>query len=269
MLAFENVTKIHRTARGEVRSLDGLNLEVKAGEFVVLRGPSGCGKTTLLLTAGGMLRPTSGRVTLDGRDLYSLSPGERNRLRAQAIGFVFQMFHLLPYLDVRENILLAARPAGLEVGVSREVALTPAFSRPTGEGARRAGEGLCGISGRGGAGVGAIGERVEELLHLLGLKSREHHRPSALSTGERQRAAIARALFHRPRLILADEPTGNLDPANATEVFRLLKSFHQTGGTLVLVTHGTAADAFADRVIEMRGGTLPPSSKVMGPSLNI
>ena len=108
MLSFENVTTIHRTARGEVRSLDGLNLKVKAGEFVVLRGPSGCGKTTLLLTAGGMLRPTSGRVTLEGRDLYALSQRERNRLRGQTIGFVFQMFHLLPYLDVRENVLFAA-----------------------------------------------------------------------------------------------------------------------------------------------------------------
>ena len=104
MLSFENVTKIYRTARGEVRSLDGLNLEVKAGEFVVLRGPSGCGKTTLLLTAGGMLRPTSGRVLLDGGDLYALSQRERNRLRGAMIGFVFQMFHLLPYLHLHLSL---------------------------------------------------------------------------------------------------------------------------------------------------------------------
>jgi ABC-type lipoprotein export system ATPase subunit len=255
MLSFDNVTKIHRTARGEVRSLDGLNLEVKAGEFVVLRGPSGCGKTTLLLTAGGMLRPTSGCVRLDGRDIYALSQRERNRLRAETIGFVFQMFHLLPYLDVRENILLAAQPSGRALGVSQEPALTPSLSRPTGEGARRAGEGPVGITGPGSAAFRPIGGRVEELLRLLGLKPREHHRPPALSTGERQRTAIARALLNRPRLILADEPTGNLDPDNAAEVFRLLKGFHEAGGTVVLVTHGAAADAFADRVIEMHAGS--------------
>ncbi|MCZ7634663.1 MAG: ATP-binding cassette domain-containing protein [Verrucomicrobia bacterium] len=120
MLAFENVTTLHRTARGEVRSLDQVNLEVRAGEFVVLRGPSGCGKTTLLLTAGGMLRPTAGRVRFEGRDLYALSQSERNRLRAGTIGFVFQMFHLLPYLDVRENLLLAAAspPAALRPSAS-------------------------------------------------------------------------------------------------------------------------------------------------------
>src|SRR5512136_1081307 len=120
MLSFENVTTVHSTAHGEVRSLDRLNLEVKAGEFVVLRGPSGCGKTTLLLTAGGMLRPTSGRVWFEGRDLYGLRPRERNCLRARAIGFVFQMFHLLPYLDVRENILLAANPDAGEPAALRE-----------------------------------------------------------------------------------------------------------------------------------------------------
>lgn len=218
MLAFENVTTLHRTARGEVRSLDQVNLEVRAGEFVVLRGPSGCGKTTLLLTAGGMLRPTAGRVRFEGRDLYALSQSERNRLRAGTIGFVFQMFHLLPYLDVRENLLLAA-------------------ASPTG-------------------GAPSLRERAGELLGKLGLKPREHHRPAALSAGERQRTAIARALLNRPKLILADEPTGNLDPENAAEVLRLLKDFHTTGGTLLLVTHGAAAEAYADRVLALRAGAV-------------
>lgn len=218
MLAFENVTTLHRTARGEVRSLDQVNLEVRAGEFVVLRGPSGCGKTTLLLTAGGMLRPTAGRVRFEGRDLYALSQSERNRLRAGTIGFVFQMFHLLPYLDVRENLLLAA-------------------ASPPG-------------------GASSLRERAGELLGKLGLKPREHHRPAALSAGERQRTAIARALLNRPKLILADEPTGNLDPENAAEVLRLLKDFHTTGGTLLLVTHGAAAEAYADRVLALRAGAV-------------
>lgn len=218
MLAFDNVTTIHRTARGEVRSLDQLTLEVRAGEFVVLRGPSGCGKTTLLLTAGGMLRPTAGRVRFQGRDLYALSQRERNRLRGETIGFVFQMFHLLPYLDVRENILLGAQPRS--------------------------------------GGTAAVRARARELVGRLGLEAREHHRPPALSTGERQRAAIARALLNRPRLVLADEPTGNLDPANAAEVYRLLRGYRDTGGTIVLATHGAAAEAQADRVIEMRAGSV-------------
>ena len=218
MLRFENVTTIHATARGEVRSLDRLSLEVKAGEFVVLRGPSGCGKTTLLLTAGGMLRPTSGRVTVDGQDLYALSGRERNRFRGQHLGFVFQMFHLLPYLNVRENILLAAN------------------------------------ANRGNA--SATRERARDLLKRLGLEPREQHPPAALSTGERQRTAIARALLNQPKLLLADEPTGNLDPGNAAEVFRQFQAFHGTGGTVLLVTHGAGADAHADRVLEMRAGSL-------------
>ncbi len=218
MLHFDNVTTIHATAHGEVRSLDKVTLEVKAGEFLVLRGPSGCGKTTLLLTAGGMLRPTSGRVMLEGRDLYALDQRERNRVRRQTIGFVFQMFHLLPYLNVRENILLAAN------------------SDPEGTAARR--------------------ELARALLERLGLESRAHHRPCALSTGERQRTAIARALLNRPRLVLADEPTGNLDPENATEVFRQLQEFHRAGGTVLLVTHGALGDTYADRVLEMRAGAV-------------
>lgn len=221
MLRFENVSKIHATTHGEVRSLDRLSLEVSAGEFVVLRGPSGCGKTTLLLTAGGMLRPSSGRVTLAGRDLYASSPRERNRLRGQMLGFVFQMFHLLPYLSVRDNVLLAANVGRREAPAARQ--------------------------------------RAGDLLKLLGLEARELHRPAALSTGERQRTAIARALLNRPRLLLADEPTGNLDPENAAEVFRHLEIFHKAGGTILLVTHGMGADAYADQVLHMRAGAISVS----------
>jgi putative ABC transport system ATP-binding protein len=218
MLRLENVTITHATAQGEVRSLDRLNLEVRAGEFIVLRGPSGCGKTTLLLTAGGMLRPSAGRVTVQGQDLYALRPGERNQFRRRHLGFVFQMFHLLPYLTVRENVLLAAPPSGRT----------------------RA----------------ALRERARDLVRGLGLEARLHHRPAALSTGERQRTAIARALLNQPQLILADEPTGNLDPDNAAEVFRQFAAFRQRGGTILLVTHGTAAAGWADRVLEMRSGSI-------------
>ncbi|MBI2927565.1 MAG: ABC transporter ATP-binding protein [Verrucomicrobia bacterium] len=216
MVRFENVSKIYPTSRGAVKSLDALSLEVKAGEFIALRGPSGCGKTTLLLTAGGMLRPTSGRVTVDGQDLYALSSRERAQFRARKIGFVFQMFHLVPYLNAVENVLLAANPA------------TKNPDR----------------------------DRAARLLAQLGMTPRADHKPADLSTGERQRTAIARALLNEPKLILADEPTGNLDPENAAEVFRHLQEFHRAGGTVLVVTHGTTADAFADRVVEMRAGAV-------------
>ena len=218
MVRFENVSKIYPASREAVKSLDQLELEVKQGEFVVIRGPSGCGKTTLLLTAGGMLRPTLGRVALDGRDLYALSGRERAGLRARMIGFVFQMFHLVPYLNVMENILLAARP---ESGKPDR-------------------------------------ERAETLLAELNLGPRAHHKPADLSTGERQRTAIARALLNQPKLILADEPTGNLDPDNARAVLQHLGKFHRTGGTVILVTHGSFADASADRLVEMRSGSISP-----------
>lgn len=217
-LRFDEVTTIYHTAHGEVRGLDRVSLDVQAGEFVVLRGPSGCGKTTLLLTAGGMLRPTSGRVLVDGQDLYALSRSERNRFRRRHLGFVFQMFHLLAYLDVYENVLLAAGPEDGPKSMVRE--------------------------------------RARDLLQRLGLESRERHRPAALSTGERQRTAIARALLNQPKLILADEPTGNLDPENAAEALRQLKNYHATGGTILLVTHGAAADAHANRVLDMRAGSV-------------
>lgn len=216
MIAFQQVSKVY-TVRGQaVRSLAGVDLRVARGEFVVIRGPSGCGKTTLLLTAGGMLHPSQGRVVVNGQELYQLSPRDRAVFRATNIGFVFQMFHLIPYLSVAENIVLSA-----------SVSPTPAPAT-----------------------------RTRELLEELGLENRRHHRPAELSAGERQRTAIARALYHRPRLILADEPSGNLDPDNARVVFEHLQAFQQNGGTVITVTHGNAADEFASRVVQMRHGTL-------------
>ena len=216
MILCRQLTKVYRSAQGEVRSLDALDLEVRRGEFVCVRGPSGCGKTTLLLTLGGMLRPTKGVARVGGRDLYAISPRERARFRAARIGFVFQMFHLVPYLSVVENVLLAAGHNG---AIDRRA-------------------------------------RAEELLQELGLAARWHHSPGELSAGERQRTAIARALFHRPELLLADEPTGNLDPENAGEVFRHLKRYQESGGTVVVVTHGATAEQSANRVLEMRMGRI-------------
>jgi putative ABC transport system ATP-binding protein len=219
MLQLQQVSKVYRSPRGEVKSLDRVSLQVELGEFVVIRGSSGCGKTTLLLTAGGMLRPSSGSVWLDRQSLYQLSSRERARVRASQVGFVFQMFHLVPYLTVLENTRLADQTDGK-----------------------------------------AAARRAEALLEELGLRPRLHHRPSELSAGERQRTALARALVHRPRLVLADEPAGNLDPANAAEVFRHLKQFQQAGGTVVVVTHGSAVEPEADRTVHLEAGRMVESA---------
>ena len=216
MIRCDEVTKIFRKNGSEVTSLDRFTAKVAEGEFVAVRGPSGSGKTTLLLTLGGMQRPSDGSVQLAGRDLYALSPAERARLRSSEIGFVFQMFHLVPYLDLLGNVLLACP------------------GKPSAE----------------------VRQRASGLMDELGLADRASHRPGELSAGERQRLAVARALLNRPKLILADEPTGNLDPENAAEVIRHLADFHRGGGTVVLVTHGAAADAHADRTLRLEQGRL-------------
>ncbi len=216
MIRCDEVTKIFRKNGSEVTSLDRFTAKVAKGEFVAVRGPSGSGKTTMLLTLGGMQRPSAGSVQLAGRDLYALSPAERARLRSSEIGFVFQMFHLVPYLDLLANVLLACP------------------GKPSAE----------------------VRQRAGGLMDELGLADRASHRPGELSAGERQRLAVARALLNRPKLILADEPTGNLDPENAAEVIRHLAEFHRGGGTVVLVTHGAAADAHADRTLRLEQGRL-------------
>ena len=214
MIRFENVSKLYRGGDGEVRALDEASVEIAEGEFAVVRGPSGCGKTTLLLAAGAMLRPSRGRVLVDGRDIYTLDARTRARFRAENIGFVFQMFHLVPYLNVLENVLLGGG-AGLD-------------------GSRRAG--------------------ASALLERLGMGGRAHHKPAELSAGERQRTAIARALLAIPLVVLADEPTGNLDPDNAAEVMGYLGEFQREGGTVVVVTHGAEAEEYATRQVRLRQG---------------
>ncbi len=220
MYQIDQVSKIYRRDGREVRALDEVSLQIEAGEFMVVRGASGSGKTTLLLALGGMLRPTKGRIVFDGQDLYALADAERARVRAEQIGFVFQMFHLVPYLSVRGNVLL-----------------------PSAAGASAQDRG-----------------KADELLAALGLTERASHKPSELSAGERQRTALARALITSPKLILADEPTGNLDPDNAAIVLKHLKAFQQQGGTMVVVTHGTDADELADRVCRLNSGRIDTSS---------
>lgn len=220
MLSCRDLTREYLGPHGPVRVLRNLSFEVSRGEMVVIRGPSGAGKTTLLLTLGGMLRPDSGTVTLDGQDLYSLSPAHRARLRSRQVGFVFQLFHLVPYLSVRENVL-----TGLPGSVDT-----------------------------------AMRNRASGLLEELGLAPREHHRPAALSAGERQRTALARALLKEPSVILADEPAGNLDPANGAIVFRHLEEYRQKGGTVVVVTHGTESIPSTARPLRLENGSLVADS---------
>ncbi len=216
MIALEAVSKVYQTAQREVRALDDVTLDIQQGEFVAVRGPSGCGKSTLLALIGGLALPTSGRVTVGGRNVSGMSSANRAQFRADNVGFVFQMFHLLPYLSVLDNVLVAA----------------PSNSQP------------------------AVRAYANELLEQFGLSDRRLHRPGQLSAGERQRVAMARALLNRPKLLLADEPTGNLDPQNAAAVLQLLSQFHASGGTILLVTHEEQAAACAQRTILLNRGCL-------------
>lgn len=218
MIDLRQVTKVYRGRRGEVRALDGVNLQVGEGEFVAVRGPSGSGKSTLLLTIAGMIRPTSGTVVVKGQDLYQLGGPQRARYRAEQLGFVFQMFHLVPYLTVLENVLLPTR-------------LLP----------------------QGGRDVRA---QALEALERLGMGARAEHRPAELSTGERQRTAIARAIINQPWLLLADEPTGNLDVDTAAQIMSYLREFHETGRTVIVVTHDPAVEAQAGRRVQLRAGEI-------------
>lgn len=223
MIQLREVSQIYPTAGGEVRALDRVSLEIGEGEFVAIRGPSGSGKTTLLLVVGGLTLPSEGEVVVAGRALRSFSRAERARFRATEIGFVFQTFHLLPYLNVVDNVLAAAL-----------------------DGRRRE----------------AIA-RAELLLERFGLAERRKHRPGQLSAGERQRAALARALLNEPRILLADEPTGNLDPENGRIVLDLLAQYNREGGTVLLVTHEDEAASRAARCIRMdRGHVVAANAEV-------
>ena len=216
MLEFKNISKWFDGPEGKVKALDGVSLSVSPGEFLAVCGPSGCGKTTLLLTAGGLLRPNAGQVDLDGHDPYALGPEMRSRMRARMIGFVFQQFYLIPYLTVRQNIL------------------APSLALPAKE----------------------AGQRAQELVSRFGLNDRAGHVPSQLSTGQRQRTALARALLNKPKVILADEPTGNLDEDNADIVFGYLSQYVAEGGCVLLVTHDVRTAAHATRTLQMNNGRI-------------
>jgi putative ABC transport system ATP-binding protein len=219
VLELEQATRLYQGALGFIHALDKVTLTLQAGEFVAVQGPSGCGKTTLLLTAGSLLQPSSGQVRINGQAPYQMVPEERARFRAATIGFVFQQFHLVPYLSVLENVL------------------APTLARP----------------------IPDARTRARELIREFGLEARALHKPGALSTGERQRVALARALLHGPRLVLADEPTGNLDAVNAAAVLDHLAAFARKGGAVLLATHDAQAAARAQRILPMRAGMLSPA----------
>jgi ABC-type lipoprotein export system ATPase subunit len=211
---------------GLVRAVDGVDLEVAPGETLAVMGPSGCGKSTLLYLLGGLDRPTGGEIWLDGQNISQLSERGLARLRRTAVGFVFQAFHLMDELTAVENVELPALLAGRSPRAARQ--------------------------------------RAAGLLEQVGLADRVKFLPSALSGGQRQRVAIARALVAEPEVVLADEPTGNLDSAATLDVLRLFDSLHQTGQTLVIVTHDTRIAATADRMISMRDGTFIDQTRLQG-----
>lgn len=216
MFKVENVTKIYHTPNKQIKALDEVSLQVNTGEFVVVEGPSGSGKSTLLLTAGSLLTPDEGQILIDGQDPYALSSDERAKFRAEKIGFVFQQFHLIPYLSVLENILT---PSILTKGKNSH-------------------------------------EDAMKFIERFGLTERVHHVLSELSTGERQRTALARAFINSPNLILADEPTGNLDRENAEIVIKSLVEFANMGGSVFLVTHDAYAVQYANRSLLLENGRM-------------
>ena len=214
-----NVRRVYRTAAGEVAALDGIDVQIGTGELVAVEGPSGSGKSTLLQLLGALDRPTSGSLVFDGRELRDLSERELTSVRCRDVGFVFQAFNLIPTLTAAENVEVAMVPLG---GDRR---------------ARRA--------------------NAVDLLGQVGLDSRAGHLPSRLSGGEQQRVAIARALANEPRVILADEPTGNLDSTTADEVVAVLQSLSvEQGVTVIVVTHAEDVARRAERRIRLRDGRL-------------
>jgi putative ABC transport system ATP-binding protein len=219
MIDLIHVSKSFPAPRGgAVNALDRLNLHVARGEFVAIVGASGSGKSTLLFSIGGLSAPTSGRVSLGGKSIYDLGPAGRAALRRTEVGFVFQTFNLVPYLTTLENVLLP----GLLAGRSRTEA----------------------------------SESAARLLDSFGLGARLHHRPAQLSVGERQRAAVARGLVNAPTVLLADEPTGNLDPDSAAQVMELFERLHAGGQTIVMVTHDPQLAERAGRVVRLHAGAI-------------
>ena len=218
MIRIESLSKAYNNRGNVVLALSGVSSSIEKGEFVSIVGPSGSGKTTLLLCLGGLIRPSSGKVTVDGASIYDLDFKKRAAFRLKNLGFVFQTFNLIPYLTALENVEIPLSLAGTSDGTQSE--------------------------------------RATQLLEKLGLGDRVNHKPRELSIGEQQRVAIARALANNPKIILADEPTGNLDPNTTNETVGYLKLLNETGITVVMVTHNPSVAADAKRRLRLVGGRL-------------
>ena len=218
IIATRDLRKVYRQGEVDVHALRGVDLDVGKGEFLSVVGPSGSGKSTLFHILGGLTPPTSGTLALDGQDLLGMTDAQRTNLRKSTVGFVFQKYNLLPTLTARDNIEIARHISG------REDTKDPAF---------------------------------DDVLNLLGLTNRLDHKPRALSGGEQQRVAIARAIVNHPAILLADEPTGNLDTQNSTAVLTLLRDLNErTGQTILMITHNPEAAAYGHRIVTMRDGKI-------------
>ena len=218
VVVVEDLQMVYKVGKVEVPALQGVDFSVKEGEFVAVIGPSGCGKSTLLHLIGGLLKPTSGRILIEGVSISSVSDGERTEIRRHRMGFVFQSYNLLSTLTAKDNIRLAER-----------------------------------IHGNGHYEDGS----ARQILRLLGLENKMDHKPWELSGGEQQRVAIARAVINRPAILLADEPTGSLDSENSRMVLSMLQELNSVSGqTIIVITHDPEAASTADRIIEMRDGKI-------------
>jgi len=215
-----NLTKVYRVGKVDVPALQGVNLQVKKGEFVAIMGPSGCGKSTLLHLLGGLLSPTAGDIFIDGINIANSGDRRRTEVRRKKIGFVFQRFNLFPTISAKDNIELARKIHGNH---------------------------------------GADATAVDEILEMLGLSGKMDHKPLELSGGEQQRVALARAVINRPSLLLADEPTGNLDSVNSHIVMRMLRDLNlKYNQTIVVITHEPTTATYTHRIIEMLDGKIVP-----------
>ena len=220
ILEARNLTKTYRTGNLDVPALRGVSLELEEGEFIAIMGPSGCGKSTMLHLLGGLLQPTTGEIIIDGENMTRASDAERTDIRRRKIGFVFQRFNLFPTLTAEGNLRLAERIQS---------------------------------SGKN----GGDSERRRETLRLLRLEGKMHHKPMELSGGEQQRVALARAIITRPAIILADEPTGNLDSENSAIVLNMFQELnYRFNQTIVMITHNPEAAAMCRRIIQMRDGQI-------------
>jgi len=218
IIQIQNLAKVYRVGKVDVQALRGVDLEVEKGHFLSIIGPSGSGKSTLFHVIGGLTPPTSGMVVVGDKDLSSMTDAERTKMRKRTVGFVFQKFNLLPNLTARDNIAVARHIAGTD-------------PKPTPE--------------------------FEEVLRLLKIKDRLDHKPNALSGGEQQRVAIARAIVNHPAILLADEPTGNLDTENSAAVLEVMRDLNRRlGQTILMITHNPEAAAYGDSTVRMRDGRI-------------